>query len=78
MIRQIWGYALLAGTRGRPPAAIGAPASALVAVAKLAWGNPERLESLDINPFVVLPKNQCALAVDALIVPRTTQTTRTL
>ena len=30
----------------------------------------DAIESIDINPFVVLPRGQGALALDALIVPR--------
>ena len=31
--------------------------------------NDNRIESIDINPFLVLPKGQGAFAVDAMIVP---------
>jgi acyl-CoA synthetase (NDP forming) len=70
MIGEIRGHALLQGARGRPRADIDALADTLVAVSELAWHNRDRLESLDINPFVVLPEKQGALALDALIVPR--------
>jgi acetate---CoA ligase (ADP-forming) len=71
MIREIKGYPLLAGSRGRPAADLGALAEALATVSRLAWDNRDRLESLDINPFIVLPEGQGAAAVDALIVPAT-------
>lgn len=70
MIREIKGYPLLTGARGRPPADIDTLAQTLVAVSQFAAHNRDRLESLDINPFLVLPKGQGAVAVDALIVPR--------
>lgn len=70
MIREIRGYPLLAGTRDRPAADVESLARALVAVSRLAWQHRDHLESLDINPFIVLPEGQGALAVDALMVAR--------
>lgn len=70
MIRQIKGYPLLAGARGQQPADVEALAQALVNVSQLAWDNRDRLETLDINPFIVMPEGQGAFAVDALIVPQ--------
>lgn len=70
MIRQIKGYPLLAGARDQPPADIDALAQALVAVSELAWQNRDTLEGLDLNPFIVLPKGQGAVAVDALVIRR--------
>lgn len=71
MIRQIKAYPLLVGARGQAPADVEALAQALVAVARFAWDNRDRLESLDLNPFLVLPKGEGAVAVDALIVYQT-------
>lgn len=70
MIHQIKGYPLLAGVRDRSPADVDALANALVAVSNLAWHNRDTLESLDINPFIVLPEGDGAFAVDALIIRR--------
>ncbi|WP_218573003.1 acetate--CoA ligase family protein [Pseudomonas sp. gcc21] len=70
MIRQIKGYALLTGARDRPPADLDALAQALVVVSELAWHNRDTLEGLDINPFIVMPKGEGTVAVDALIIPR--------
>ncbi|MCP5368574.1 MAG: acetate--CoA ligase family protein [Hyphomicrobiales bacterium] len=68
MVREIRGFPLLAGARGAEPADLDALAQALARVSAFAAANADRLESLDINPFRVLPKG--ALALDALIVPK--------
>ncbi len=70
MIRAVKGYPILEGVRGRPRADIPALARALAQLSVFAQANADALESLDINPFIVLPEGQGALAVDALIVPR--------
>lgn len=70
MIREIKGYALLEGVRGAAPCDITAVARALVAVGRFAAAHANELESIDINPFLVLPEGQGAVALDALIVNR--------
>ena len=69
MIREIKGYAVLEGVRGVPPADSGALAEALSRLSVFAAANAGTLDSIDINPFIVLPEGQGAVAVDALIVP---------
>jgi acyl-CoA synthetase (NDP forming) len=59
---------LLAGYRGRPAADIDAVVDAVMAVAGFAEAHRDRLVELDVNPLLVLPKGQGAIAVDALIV----------
>ncbi|ARB47936.1 hypothetical protein P40_11645 [Alloalcanivorax xenomutans] len=70
MMGEIRGYPLLTGTRDRPAADLTCLAETLVIVSRLAWQHRDRLESLDINPFIVLAEGQGAVAVDGLIVPR--------
>ena len=70
MIREIKGAALLDGERGALPADIDALAAVLARVSQFAAGHADAIESIDINPFLVLPKGQGAVALDALIVPR--------
>ncbi len=70
MIRRVKGYPLLEGVRGRPPSDVQALARALSQLSIFAAAHGDALESLDVNPFIVLPEGQGALAVDALIVPR--------
>jgi acyl-CoA synthetase (NDP forming) len=67
MIDQIRGRAMLDGVRGAPPSDIAALADALSRLSVFAAANAESIESIDVNPFIVLPKG--AAAVDALIVP---------
>jgi acyl-CoA synthetase (NDP forming) len=53
LLRSLRGWPLLDGYRGRPPAAIGAVADALVALAEAAVELGERLDELEINPLAV-------------------------
>ena len=69
MMREVKGFPLLDGARGAAPADLDALAEALARLSVFAHENAERIESIDINPFLVLPKGQGAYAVDALIVP---------
>jgi acyl-CoA synthetase (NDP forming) len=68
MIDSIKGRAMLDGVRGAPAADIDALAKALSQLSAFAAANADTLQSIDINPFVVLPKG--AVALDAVIVPR--------
>jgi acyl-CoA synthetase (NDP forming) len=70
MIREIKGSALLEGVRGKSPADIEALTHALSTLSAFAAANADRLESLDLNPFLVRPRGKGAVALDALIVPR--------
>ncbi|MEC9346778.1 MAG: acetate--CoA ligase family protein [Pseudomonadota bacterium] len=67
MIDEIRGRALLDGVRGAPPADVDALAEALAALSRFAAAHRDRLVSVDLNPFVVLPKGQGAMALDAVI-----------
>ena len=64
MIREIKGFALLAGARGKPPADLDALADAIVAMARFGAAHPE-VTSAEINPFIALTHG--GVAVDALI-----------
>ena len=59
---------LLAGYRGRPAGDIEGAIDAVMAIAAFAEAHRHRLAELDVNPLLVLPEGQGALAVDALIV----------
>jgi hypothetical protein len=69
MIRELRGVSVLRGLRGRPPADIDALAKALAALSRFAAAQGPALKSLDINPFLVLPAGEGALALDAVVVP---------
>ena len=69
MMHEVKGFPLLAGARGAEPSDVDALAEALSRLSVFADENVDRIESIDINPFLVLPKGRGAFAVDALIVP---------
>jgi acyl-CoA synthetase (NDP forming) len=66
MLRELKGFALLEGARGRPPLDIEALAQALVDLSSFAVAHAHEIVSCDINPFLVLSKG--AVALDAVIV----------
>jgi acyl-CoA synthetase (NDP forming) len=59
---------LLQGYRGRPAGDVTAAVRAIAAIAAAAEALGDRLVELDVNPLLVLPAGQGAVAVDALIV----------
>ncbi|HEY7688269.1 MAG TPA: acetate--CoA ligase family protein, partial [Dongiaceae bacterium] len=59
---------LLRGYRGKPAGDIGAAIDAVMAVAAFAEAHRDKLVELDVNPLLVMPKSQGAIAVDALVV----------
>lgn len=75
MLKELKGYALLAGTRGRPAADIDAAAATIAAFSAYALANAGRFESIEINPLLVRPQGQGAVALDAWIVPMTASAT---
>jgi acyl-CoA synthetase (NDP forming) len=60
---------ILDGIRGAPPADVGALTSAIVRLSVLADDLGDLVAELDVNPVLVSPRG--VLAVDALVVPRT-------
>lgn len=71
MLKELRGYALLAGARGRPAADLDAAAEAVAAFSAYALANAGRFESIEINPLLVRPRGYGAVALDALVVPAT-------
>jgi acetate---CoA ligase (ADP-forming) len=69
MIDELRSARLLAGLRGAQPADRAALVDTLVRVSWLAHACPE-IEEMDINPLLVLPEGQGALAADVRIVLR--------
>ena len=59
---------VLEGARGRPRCDIDALAAAAAALSRFAAAHADTVESVDVNPFVVLPEGRGGLALDALIV----------
>jgi acetyl-CoA synthetase len=58
---------LLRGYRGRPPGDLPALVRAVLACARFAEENVDRLLELDLNPVIVRPAGLGAVAVDALV-----------
>lgn len=70
MIGEIKGYTLLTGFRGQPAADIDAIAELLVNVSRFAAANADTLQTIDLNPVVVLEQGQGAFALDAVLIGR--------
>ena len=58
---------LLDGYRGKPAGDVPALIDAVLAVARFAAANLDRLVELDVNPIIVRPRGNGVVAVDALI-----------
>jgi acetyltransferase len=67
MLGEIRAHALLDGVRGQPEADKAAVVGALLRVGQLVQDFPEIVE-LDINPLVVYPQGQGAIAIDMRLV----------
>lgn len=67
MIAEVRGKAMFDGVRGAEAADVDAVADALSKLSLFATANADTIASIDINPFLVLPKGKGAIAVDAFI-----------
>ena len=71
MIRSVKGFGLLSGARGRTPVDLEHLADNLAALSQLAVAAGDTLDSIDINPFIALPRaDGGGCAVDAVVVGR--------
>ena len=70
MIAETRAAKLLAGWRGAPALDEAALIQVIVRISQLAWHYRTQIDSIDINPLIVLPAGQGVRAVDALIVRR--------
>ena len=68
MVREVQGFPLLTGVRGRPKADLKALVDVIMKVQRLAVDHSDTIAELDINPLIVHPVG--ATALDALLVPR--------
>ena len=71
MIREVKGFPLLDGARGRPKADVDALADLLMKVSQMAIETGGRIAELDLNPVRVRPAGQGVVALDALVVRAT-------
>jgi acyl-CoA synthetase (NDP forming) len=67
MIREVKGFPLLTGARGRPKADLKALVDVIMAVQRFAVDHADDVAEVDLNPLVVHPRG--ATALDALVVP---------
>ncbi|MFC1572499.1 acetate--CoA ligase family protein [Candidatus Eisenbacteria bacterium] len=70
MIKEIKGFKVLAGARGRAKTDIDAIADVLVKVGAMTVELGDRIAELDINPLLVLPEGQGVRVADALVVKK--------
>ncbi|MEU6366292.1 acetate--CoA ligase family protein [Streptomyces sp. NPDC046931] len=70
MLLELRGRPLLDGVRGRPPADVDALVEVVLRVQRMALELGDEIAELDINPLMVLPRGQGAVALDALAVCR--------
>lgn len=68
MLDEIQGKALLDGLRGQPPRDRRALVSIMMRLSRLAVELGDRIAELDINPLILYPEGEGAVAADALIV----------
>jgi len=74
MIGELKLAPLFRGFRGAPLADVEALADAIVRISQFALAAGDALESVELNPFAVLPEGQGALALDAVLLTRTAST----
>jgi acyl-CoA synthetase (NDP forming) len=65
MVREVKGYPLLAGARGKARMDEAALAAAIEALSRFAVAHAAEIDSIDVNPFIVMEKG--AVAVDAWV-----------
>ncbi|MGW1769496.1 acetate--CoA ligase family protein [Streptomyces sp. NPDC002073] len=70
MLTELRGHALLEGVRGAPPADVDALVEVVLRIQRMALELDGSLSELDINPLMVLPRGQGAVALDALAICR--------
>ena len=67
MIAETRAGKVLRGVRGRGPYDVAALAAALARLSDFAAAHGDRIDSAEVNPFVVLPEGHGAVALDAVI-----------
>ncbi|MFF3451189.1 acetate--CoA ligase family protein [Streptomyces sp. NPDC002667] len=70
MLSELRGRALLDGVRGGPPVDVDALVEVVIRVQRMALELGDGISELDINPLMVLPRGQGAVALDALVMCR--------
>jgi len=68
MVREIKGYSVLRGLRGKPPADMEALIDVILKVSRLAYDHKNIIKEMDINPLIIFEKG--AKVADALIIKK--------
>jgi len=68
MVREVKGFPLLDGARGRPKADVDALVDLILNVSRMADETRGRIAEFDLNPIRVRPAGQGVVALDALVV----------
>ncbi len=66
-LRELKGYRILTGFRGRPLGDIEALADAMVRLSRFACEFEQEIREVDLNPVLVLPVGRGVIAVDGLV-----------
>ncbi|MCY1330836.1 Protein lysine acetyltransferase Pka [compost metagenome] len=69
MVQELRGKAIFNGVRGAPPADVEALVDVLVCLSALADSQRDVVGEVDINPLLLMPQGQGAIALDALVLP---------
>jgi len=67
MLGELSGAALLRGFRGQPAVDIAAAARFIAILSLICAANAERVEAIEVNPLIVLPEGEGAVAVDLVV-----------
>jgi acyl-CoA synthetase (NDP forming) len=70
MVDDTRAAAVLRGWRGAKAADVASVVDTLVALSRFAVANADTIDTIDINPFLVLPEHEGAVALDAMVVTR--------
>jgi len=76
LIRRLKVHKVLLGHRARPPADVRALVELLVRVSEIAVDNAGTIESLDLNPVIVLPEGSGCRVVDWALIGRNVSSAR--
>jgi succinyl-CoA synthetase beta subunit len=77
LLQQLKGFRLLDGYRGAPKADVPAAARAIAALCDAVLVGGPRLREVEINPLLVMPQGQGAVAIDALVLLTTPSADKT-
>jgi acetyltransferase len=68
MVKEIKGYQILQGVRGKKPADVAAIVDVLLRISRLAQDCKDIIAEIDINPLIVFDEGRGVKAADALVV----------